>query len=144
MSGESEAPLHVGVAGLGFGLGFSHGRTPRPLISAAETAGFPLFEVPYPVPFIAITEAIFTRILAEQYDTLHRAVDAEHVLTRSVLEGKGVDGIAGSLADVTRGWALLLDLHGSSAFALEQPVATLLAGPQRRCPPRPDVDPPHH
>ena len=64
------------------------------------------------MPFIAITEAIFTRIVAEQYDTLQRAVDAEHVLTRAVMEGSGPDGIARSLADVTKGWALLLDLHG--------------------------------
>ncbi len=72
----------AGLAGLGFGLGFTHDKTPRALITAATQAGFPLFEVPYPVPFIAITEAIFTRIVAEQYDTLQRAVDAEHVLTQ--------------------------------------------------------------
>ena len=64
------------------------------------------------MPFIAITEAVFTRIVAEQYDTLQRAVDAEHVLTRAVMEGKGPEGIARSLADVAKGWALLLDLHG--------------------------------
>ena len=102
----------AGVAGLGFGLGFNHGTTPKALITAAEQEGLPLFEVPYPVPFIAITEAIFTRIRAEQFDTLQRAVDAEHVLTRAVMEGQGVEGIASSLATVTGGWALLLDLHG--------------------------------
>jgi purine catabolism regulator len=102
----------AGLTGLGFGLGFTHDKTPRSLITAAEQAGFPLFEVPYPVPFIAITEAVFTRIVAEQYDTLQRAVDAEHVLTRAVMEGSGTEGIARSLADVTKGWALLLDLHG--------------------------------
>jgi purine catabolism regulator len=102
----------AGLTGLGFGLGFTHDKTPRSLITAAEQAGFPLFEVPYPVPFIAITEAIFTRVAAEQYDTLQRAVDAEHVLTRAVMEGSGLEGIARSLAGVTKGWALLLDLHG--------------------------------
>lgn len=102
----------AGLAGLGFGLGFSHATTPRSLVTAAAAADFPLFEVPYPVPFIAITEAVFTRILAEQYDNLQRAVDAEHGLTRAVLEGAGIEGIARSLADVTKGWALLLDLHG--------------------------------
>ena len=102
----------AGVAGLGFGLGFGHEKTPRSLATAAEAADLPLFEVPYPVPFIAITEAVFTRILAEQYDTLQRAVEAEHTLTRAVMEGQGVEGIAASLADVTKGWVLLLDLHG--------------------------------
>jgi len=102
----------AGLAGLGFGLGFGYERIPKALVTAAEQAGFPLFEVPYPVPFIAITEAVSTRLIAEQYDTLQRAVEAEHVLTRSVMEGGGVEGIATSLAKVTGGWALLLDLHG--------------------------------
>lgn len=102
----------VGVAGLGFGLGFGHEKTPKALVTAAEAAKLPLFEVPYPVPFIAITEAVFTRIVAEQYDTLQRAVEAEHTLTRAVMEGTGVEGIAASLAAVTKGWVLLLDLHG--------------------------------
>jgi purine catabolism regulator len=109
--------VEAGVAGLGFGLGFGHGRTPRPLVTAAARARFPLFEVPYPVPFIAITEAIFTRLVAEQYETLQRAVEAEHVLTRAVLEGRGVEGIAASLAEVTGAWALLLDLHGTTLAA---------------------------
>ena len=64
------------------------------------------------MPFIALTEAVFTRILAEQYDTLQRAVDAEHVLTRAVMDGRGIEGIADSLAGVMKGWVLLLDLHG--------------------------------
>ncbi len=102
----------AGVAGLGFGVGFGHQKTPRALVTEAEKLGFPLFEIPYDLPFIAITEAVFTRLLAEQYDTLQRAVDAEHVLTRAVLEGGGVQQVASSLAQVVKGWALLLDLHG--------------------------------
>jgi purine catabolism regulator len=104
--------VDIGVAGLGIGLGFGHDRAPRPLVTEAKKLGFPVFEVPYPVPFIAITEAVFTRLLAEQVDTLQRAVDAEHVLTRATLEGGGLEGIAAALADVVDGWALLLDLHG--------------------------------
>jgi purine catabolism regulator len=104
--------VEAGVAGLGFGLGFGHDATPRALVAEATKLDFPLFEVPYPVPFIAITEAVFTKLLAEQYDGLQRAVDAEHVLTRAVLDGKGVEGVAESLGDVLKGWALLLDLHG--------------------------------
>jgi purine catabolism regulator len=111
--------VDAGVAGLGFGLGFGHDKTPRALVTEAAKHGFPLFEVPYPVPFIAITEAVFTRAIAEQYDTLQRAVDAEHVLTRAVLEGGGVDGVARSLAGVVEGWALVLDLHGMPLAATD-------------------------
>jgi purine catabolism regulator len=101
------------LAGLGFGLGFSFQRVPKALADAAERASFPVFEVPYDLPFIAITEAVFTRLVAEQYDLLSRSLDAEHTLTRAVLEGLGVQGIVASLAGATKGWALLLDLHGS-------------------------------
>jgi len=104
--------VRADLSGLGFGLGFGHDRVPRAIVTAAEQSGFPVFEVPYPVPFIAITEAVFTRLLAEQYEMLQRAVEAEHVITRTVMEGGGVEGIAASLAKVTGGWALLLDLHG--------------------------------
>ena len=117
----------AGLAGLGFGLGFGFEKVPRALVSAAERARFPLFEVPYPVPFIALTEAVFTRLLSEQYEMLQRAVDAEHVLTRAVMEGGGVEGIATSLARVTGGWVLLLDLHGMP-LAATSPVARERAG----------------
>ena len=107
----------AGLSGLGFGTGFSFKTVPRPLAQAADRASFPVFEVPYEVPFIAITEAVFTRLLAEQYDVLSRSLEAEHSLTRAVLDGQGVEGIVGALTRATRGWALLVDLHGSPIAA---------------------------
>jgi DNA-binding PucR family transcriptional regulator len=102
----------AGLSGLGFGTGFSFRSVPRALAEAADRAAFPIFEVPYDVPFIAITEAVFTRLVAEQYDLLSRSLEAEHSLTRAVLDGQGVDGILAALTRATRGWALLVDLHG--------------------------------
>jgi DNA-binding PucR family transcriptional regulator len=104
--------VETGLAGLGFGLGFSHQRVPKGLLDAAEAADFPVFEVPYVLPFIAITEAVFTRLVAEQYDLLSRSLEAEHTLTRAVLEGQGPDGVVSSLTAVVGGWAILLDPHG--------------------------------
>jgi purine catabolism regulator len=63
-----------GVAGLGFGTGFDHAKIPKAVISEAEAAGFPIFEVPYEMPFIAITEAAFSRLVNEQYDVLSRGI----------------------------------------------------------------------
>ncbi len=100
------------LAGLGFGLGFSYARVPKAVIQAADRLGFPVFEVPYPVPFIAITEAVFTRVGAEQFDVLQRSLEAQNALTRAVLEGHGVEGITESLAGSLSGWAVVLDLHG--------------------------------
>jgi purine catabolism regulator len=103
----------AGLAGLGFGTGFSFRTVPRALLVAADRASFPIFEVPYPVPFIAITEAVFTRLVAEQYDLLSRSLDAEHTLTRAVLEGQGTEGILRALTKAVKGWAVLIDLHGA-------------------------------
>jgi len=106
------------LAGLGFGVGFSHQRIPKAVTEAAEAAGFPVFEVPYDVPFIAITEAVFTRIVADQYDLLSRSLEAEHALTRAVLEGKGAEGVVSSLTGAVGGWAVLVDLHGTVVAAV--------------------------
>jgi PucR family transcriptional regulator, purine catabolism regulatory protein len=43
------------LAGLGFGTGFKHDVVPPALLEAAAERDFPVFEVPYEVPFIAIT-----------------------------------------------------------------------------------------
>ncbi len=61
------------IAALGFGTGFRHRKRPggarrRP---RAER-DFPLFEVPYELPFIAITERAFARLLDERYELLQR------------------------------------------------------------------------
>src|SRR3954452_18621685 len=45
-----------GLAGLGFGLGFDHDEVPEALIEAARARGFPVFAVPYELPFLAVTE----------------------------------------------------------------------------------------
>ncbi|HEX5948522.1 MAG TPA: PucR family transcriptional regulator ligand-binding domain-containing protein, partial [Actinomycetota bacterium] len=68
----------AGLAGLGFGVGFSYAKVPKAVADAAERLDFPLFEVPYPLPFIAITEAVFTRIASEQVEVLQRSMEAQH------------------------------------------------------------------
>ncbi len=60
------------IAGLGFGTGFAHRRIPAALLAAARKHAFPLFEVPYELPFIAITERAFAQLLDERYEMLQR------------------------------------------------------------------------
>jgi purine catabolism regulator len=62
------------IAGLGFGTGFSHKRVPAALLTAARKRSFPLFEVPYSLPFIAITERAFTQLVNERYEMLQRSM----------------------------------------------------------------------
>ncbi len=62
------------IAGLGFGTGFTHKRLPAPLLAAARKRSFPVFEVPYELPFIAITERAFAQLLDERYEMLQRSM----------------------------------------------------------------------
>jgi PucR family transcriptional regulator, purine catabolism regulatory protein len=107
-----ERLAEANLSGLGLGTGFTFTKVPKALVEAADRLGFPVFEVPYPVPFIAITEMIFSRLGAEQFEILQRSLEAQTALTRAVLEGEGVEGIASALAQALGGWAVVLDLHG--------------------------------
>src|SRR6188768_3421295 len=56
-----------GLGGLGFGTGLGHDEVPAAIVEEAERLEFPLFEVPFEMPFIAITERAFTHLVNEQY-----------------------------------------------------------------------------
>ena len=71
------------LAGLGFGTGFKHAAVPETLLEVAAEREFPVFEVPYELPFIAITEAAFTQLVNEQYAFLRRALAAQSGLSGS-------------------------------------------------------------
>ncbi|HST55801.1 MAG TPA: PucR family transcriptional regulator ligand-binding domain-containing protein [Solirubrobacteraceae bacterium] len=62
------------IVGLGFGTGFSHKRMPAALLAAARKRSFPMFEVPYELPFIAITERVFAQLVNERYEMLQRSM----------------------------------------------------------------------
>src|SRR5215210_7767978 len=56
------------LAGLGFGTGFDHDGLPAALVEEANELTFPVFEVPYDLPYTAPTEKAFTRLVNEQYE----------------------------------------------------------------------------
>jgi PucR family transcriptional regulator, purine catabolism regulatory protein len=101
-----------GLAGLGLGTGFAHATVPEPMIEVADELGFPLFEVPYEVPFIAVTEKAFTHLVNEHYAVLQRALSAHERLERIVLSERGLDGVAGALASLIGGPAIIFDARG--------------------------------
>src|SRR4051794_25258759 len=55
------------IGGLGFGVGLGHDEVPEAIVAEAERLDFPVFEIPFEMPFIAITERAFTRLVNEQY-----------------------------------------------------------------------------
>jgi PucR family transcriptional regulator, purine catabolism regulatory protein len=102
------------LAGLGLGVGFAHATTPEPLRAAAAELGFPLFEVPYEVPFIALTEKAFSHLVNEQYAVLQRALSAHERLERIVLSEQGLEGVTAALASLIGGTALVCDGRGGA------------------------------
>ncbi len=121
-----------GLAGLGFGVGFSHETVPPALVKAARAVGFPLFCVPYELPFIAITEHAFTRLVNEQYALLQRSIAATERLQQIVLGERGLDQVTATLATLVGGPALVFDgrgrlqAQGGRAGAIDPAVATAL------------------
>ncbi|WP_354700997.1 hypothetical protein DSM112329_01294 [Paraconexibacter sp. AEG42_29] len=114
-----------GLAGLGFGLGFAHASIPDALLDAARQRNFPILEIPYEQPFIAVTEKAFTRLVNEQYAVLQRSIAAQERLQRIVLSERGLDAIVAAIAALVGGTALVFDGRGepmsSHAFRRELP-----------------------
>ena len=77
------------LAGLGFGTGFEHQQIPSAVLAEARRLEFPIFEVPYEMPFIAITEKAFGRLVNDQYETLQRGISFHKRLEQLVLEERG-------------------------------------------------------
>jgi PucR family transcriptional regulator, purine catabolism regulatory protein len=101
-----------GVAALGFGTGFDHGRLPKALVEEARERNLPLFEVPYEMPFIAITERAATRLVNEQYDVLARSTQVHERLERLVVEDRGLDEVLAAIGGAIGGAALVHDRAG--------------------------------
>jgi purine catabolism regulator len=100
------------VAGLGFGTGFDHEKVPRPLLTTAREHGFPVFEVPYELPFIAITEKAFATLVNHQYDVLRRTIAVSRRLERMLLEERGLDELVRAIAATIGGAVMVLDPRG--------------------------------
>src|ERR687894_1266921 len=102
------------LAGLGFGTGFDHERLPEALLDEAGRCDFPVFEVPYEMPFIALTEKAFTRLVNEQYEVLQRGIAVHKRLERLVLEERGLDEVVRALAATTGGAVWVLSARGDT------------------------------
>ena len=64
------------------------------------------------MPFIAITEAVASKIVNEQYSLLQRSLAVHEKLTKIVLEEKGLEAILSTLSALVGCSAVLFDFHG--------------------------------
>ncbi|MGC9220721.1 MAG: PucR family transcriptional regulator [Solirubrobacteraceae bacterium] len=105
------------LAALGFGIGFQHESVPEPLLEVARERDFPVFAIPYELPFIAITEAAFSKLVNEQYSILRRAMAAQERLERVVLSERGLEALAATLAALVGGTVQIFDGRGQLLVA---------------------------
>lgn len=95
------------LAGLGVGIGFGFDSVPTPILRAADRAGFPVLEVPYPVPFIAIGEAVSSALAQERMRELEMSEEIHDRLARLATLGSGPADILEEVVDTAPGWAYL-------------------------------------
>jgi purine catabolism regulator len=100
------------LAGLGVGTGFDHAKLPKALVDEARKQEFPLFEIPYSMPFIALTEKAFATLVNEQYEVLQRGIAVHRRLERLVLEERGLEEIAATISSAVGGTVAILDGRG--------------------------------
>jgi purine catabolism regulator len=102
----------AGVVGLGIGVGLTHTKVPPAVVEAAEERGLPVFAVPRPTPFIAISKMVSSALAADQYESVTTGFAAQQELTRAVLGREGSAALVRRLAARLDGWAALYDQAG--------------------------------
>lgn len=123
------------LSGIGFGVGFDFDEVPAPIVRAAERDGFPVLEVPYPVPFIAISEAISSRLAEDRIADAQMSVAVHERLASLVSEGGGLADVLDEVIALTQGWSVLFDLRGDVLARAPANAATDAAALWERLPP---------
>ncbi|HEV7688073.1 MAG TPA: helix-turn-helix domain-containing protein [Acidimicrobiia bacterium] len=100
---ESEAR---GVAALGFGVGLVFRSTPRALLEEARARDFPVFEVPFEVPFRDIIAFVNRSSLSDDLHSLKRTVALQNTLLGAMGESRPEAALVGRLATIVGGAVL--------------------------------------
>lgn len=100
------------LAGLGVGIGLNYGEVPSAVADEADRLGFPVFAIPYDVPFIAITKAVFAQLANEELGRLKQALEVHETLAGAVLEGRGVEALLEILCEAVDCCLQLVDEQG--------------------------------
>jgi PucR-like helix-turn-helix protein/purine catabolism regulatory family protein/diguanylate cyclase with GGDEF domain len=119
---ESEAR---GVAALGFGVGLVFRSTPRALLEEARARDFPVFEVPFEVPFRDIITFINRSYLSDDFYSLKRTVALQNTLLGAMGETRPEEGLVGRLATIVGGAVLFRPGGAVLADAGVVPVAEI-------------------
>jgi purine catabolism regulator len=102
----------VQAVGLGLGAELPHQRAPARLITAAAEVGMPLLTVPDPVPFIAVTKAVFAYRARTERQELEWALQTQRALTAAAVTPGGLLGILAAHREATGRSGVVVDLLG--------------------------------
>ncbi len=102
----------VRAVGLGLGADLPHQRAPERLITAAEEIAMPLLTVPDPVPFIAVTKAVFAHRARAERRELEWALQTQRALTAAAVTPGGLHGILVAHRAATGRTGVVIDLLG--------------------------------
>ncbi|MDA8291481.1 MAG: PucR family transcriptional regulator ligand-binding domain-containing protein [Actinomycetota bacterium] len=100
----------AGACGIVVELGRHFTRLPGTMARAAERRGLPLVELRAEVPYVAVTEAVHSRIVNAHVDELRQATEVHEVFTSLSLEGASVEQIVREVAERARCAAVLENL----------------------------------
>jgi purine catabolism regulator len=81
-----------GIAALGYGLPTPDAEVPPELVAACRRRALTLFLVPFEVPFIAIGEAFFERLVSDRQAALEGTVERNAAFVRAAEHSEGLDG----------------------------------------------------
>ena len=97
---------------LGLGAVLPHQCAPPRLITAADELGMPLLTVPDPVPFIAVTKAVFAYRARTERQELEWALQTQRALTAAAVTPGGLLGILAAHREATGRTGVVVDLLG--------------------------------
>lgn len=114
-----------GVAALGFGVGLVFRSIPRALLEEARARDFPVFEVPFEVPFRDIIAFINRSYLSDDFYSLKRTVALQNTLLGAIGETRPEEALVGRLATIVGGAVLYRPGGAVLAEAGVVPVAAI-------------------
>jgi purine catabolism regulator len=104
------ADKRVAALILGLGAPLPYSASPAGLVAGAERFGVPLLTVPVTTPFIAITQAVYTRMAAERAAVSEQILAAHAPLTSAAADAAPISELTASLAQFIGGWACVFDV----------------------------------
>ena len=124
-----EGLVTAGVAALAVGLGadLPHQAAPAELTAAADRLGLPLLTVPDGVPFIAVTNAVYAHLAAQERRELQWAFETQRALTAAAVQPGGLPAILEAHRRASDCAGVVIDLLGR-VLATAGPGVETLAG----------------